>query len=678
MLLVTFIMAAHCHYNFFADFIARPPTQIILEPLNVQERRIFQSSSLFQLQVSKQVEKSSHFNPTLLKIVKECMILPKEDCGHISPLIQELRDATDDNSINKIFENIHSKVARWMLLNCHKEVLPEHSFLFGVSQEYGSWQNYYTKFNQCKSLANAQEINPYALYALSTVLKVNFVCFSVLSYNMAFISGFLEPAAHALTAEGRQLPMCPIGCIFSGTGKELMIVPLELVPGVNSSERVSEEDKCVMNDDELIIPNVFYNSLQLSGEIEKNAEETEELVAVEDDTSKYLSESDVMHLCQWEPFKQIIGQGSEFEKKMRYYPVSEIASAQLVLRAIAQELSSSTDQKYIFTSRRKYLNKRRNIAQLSIDCEGAQISQRIATKLNLSEIKRRLSSSCRQNCDCLSVFEEFDVSEVAERVQLWRKKYYLLPSSDRFLLLVRYMVELMFGITSDIHYRGVPSNMRDSQSGNICDLQKESVINFFSLSSIFNRIDSKTESETPLLPPSLDGSIMQLPKIKKFCLWGFNFCQEAFRLLTGISGDLMQKARNFIKDRNRNVYTVSDDLRYLQANPNSKYVQAKAWFTLYIKSHAEQSPSDNLLFLPYALKESIYSEMRSHFESTGLEPRQIPSLTTFKEMWICEFSHVRVRQSTPFNKCPVCQYYRSQILFCASSDQVLKNMIFEL
>lgn len=673
LILVAFIAAVQCHYNFFVDYVSRNPSALISTSFEDQRKHISKYASLDQLEAPEsdflRHLKVCHCDVNLLQVIKDHTIFPdpaeeslESNTETRSSFLRELCSKKNNDELKELLSHIQYGVTSWMVSNCHKEILPEHSFLFSISEGYGSWHNFISEFRR-----GDQQLNPYILYAISSVLEINFVVFSALSPEPTFISDTLSLDSHSLTKEGIKRPVCPIGCIINGDGSSLSVIPLKCVNTEIGEDTVKEDQSsciCVSNDDQLILPEVEKDW------VERNVmEPAEELFcrrnssfSTEDDKDekKILSENDLRILCQWEPFDRIIGTDVGFDQRIQCSSVSDIASIQMVLKAIAQEISAPINDKFIFKARKGYLNRKQRRAALSL--EKSRISARIATKVSTTEIERRLSSQCRPNCWCLSIFKTLDFKAVVERVQTWRKKFYYLPAGDRFLLLVSYVAKQMFGCEVRREFRGIKSDVKNQALAN---MQSETIFNYYSLDDVFDRIER--ESETSKLSSDED-NIVDLPRIKSFTLWQSKFCQEAFRLITGISGELLQKARNFI--RNRQSCYVQDEGRYLLANSNSKFMRARAWFASYIRDNADYVPNKQMMMLPYALKESIYQEMKSFFESINTHERDIPSLSTFREMWLTDFPHVKVRRSSPFNKCPVCQYYRSQQQHCASNDKV--------
>lgn len=274
ILLLSFLVCSAFHYNFFSDYFTSTPHRV--EPpasFEDQVKNVEKAASLHRLYRPSFLEDGTKLNAQLLRIIAQCTIIPQNSASEVSPLLRTIKESADDEEkLEEVIPSLIMNCKNWMTANCHTKITPSSTFLRAVALEYGGWQNYVSSF--CHGNL---PFNPFTIYLLSAVLRINFVVFSSLHSQPRFISGFMDPSAHALTVTGKQLPTCPLGMVFT-KGRELIVLPLRDASLVetNCGDMEDADDESDSEDDELENRDTDSEAQQVvhNGSVHDGAEET--------------------------------------------------------------------------------------------------------------------------------------------------------------------------------------------------------------------------------------------------------------------------------------------------------------------------------------------------------------------------------------------------------------------
>ena len=157
-----------------------------------------------------------------------------------------------------------------------------------------------------------------------------------------------------------------------------------------------------------------------------------------------------------------------------------------------------------------------------------------------------------------------------------------------------------------------------------------------------------------------------------FHVLGHSVCENAFRMLTGISSWSLTRARAGAKAGHLSSLSnaeLGSSQMIKSASKANLYLDAHQWLEHYAATHAEQSPISLQLELPAGRKFSYYTAYAEDRSSRG---RPTAALSTFLEAWRCELPNVTVLKSvSKFTVRGLCTYLKHQLDLTPRSQPTL-------
>ena len=164
----------------------------------------------------------------------------------------------------------------------------------------------------------------------------------------------------------------------------------------------------------------------------------------------------------------------------------------------------------------------------------------------------------------------------------------------------------------------------------------------------------------------------------RFRVLGKDVCRRAFIGVTGIS-DSFIAACKADAIQGRASYNAFYDCSFEgQGGPRSNqrkagYLDACCWIKEYARTHACQSPITGNYELPAGRKMFYWACYCWDREKHKIEPA---ALSTFREAWRIECSHVKITTSVnKFTQCGLCLYLKNQMDLCPRANQSLLNAL---
>ena len=161
-----------------------------------------------------------------------------------------------------------------------------------------------------------------------------------------------------------------------------------------------------------------------------------------------------------------------------------------------------------------------------------------------------------------------------------------------------------------------------------------------------------------------------------FHVLGRPVCENAFRMITGISSWSLTRARAEARDGHASSLSNAELGRsqmIKNANKQNLYLDARQWLEHYAATHAEQSPISLQLELPAGRKFFYYM---AYAEDRSSQGRPAAALSTFLEAWRCELPNVTVCKSvTKFTVCGLCTYLKHQLDLVPRSQPTLMEAL---
>jgi hypothetical protein len=144
-----------------------------------------------------------------------------------------------------------------------------------------------------------------------------------------------------------------------------------------------------------------------------------------------------------------------------------------------------------------------------------------------------------------------------------------------------------------------------------------------------------------------------------YTVLGQPVCRSAFRIVTGIGGSSLDKARDGALAGHQSCLT-SAELGKLQLVVNTSkpklYLDARQWLEHYAATHAEESPMKPECFLPAGRKFLYWVAYEADRTAQG---KPAASLQTFLEAWRVETPWIIIMKSlSKFTACGLCEYLK--------------------
>ena len=147
-----------------------------------------------------------------------------------------------------------------------------------------------------------------------------------------------------------------------------------------------------------------------------------------------------------------------------------------------------------------------------------------------------------------------------------------------------------------------------------------------------------------------------------FHVLGQLVCENAFRMITGISSWSLTRARAGAQAGHASSLSnaeLGSSQMIKSASKQNLYLDARQWLEHYAATHAEQSPISLQLELPAGRKFFYYM---AYAEDRSSQGRPTAALSTFLEAWRCELPNDTVRNSvSKFTVCGLCTYLKHQL-----------------
>jgi hypothetical protein len=154
----------------------------------------------------------------------------------------------------------------------------------------------------------------------------------------------------------------------------------------------------------------------------------------------------------------------------------------------------------------------------------------------------------------------------------------------------------------------------------------------------------------------------------QFQVFGVKLCRDAFIRITGIHADTLQRARKAAMGG----LALASSAGVWRERRAVSYLACRAWLLNYAQKHADSSPLNNKLWLPYARKYVFWSAYWHEETSAGKDPSQIAQLSHFLKMWRTELPWIKIRPTSgPFTHCGLCDFLK--MLITSATDKALKN-----
>ena len=139
-------------------------------------------------------------------------------------------------------------------------------------------------------------------------------------------------------------------------------------------------------------------------------------------------------------------------------------------------------------------------------------------------------------------------------------------------------------------------------------------------------------------------------------------CEQAFRMITGISSSMLTKARSAAMDGHRSSLSRSELGTHMSIRDTGKdavYLDFRRWLEYYAQTHASQSPITGVFELPSGRKYFYHCQ----YEGDRLRRQVKPAkLATALECWRTDCPHIQIVKSlSTFMKCGLCNYLKDQI-----------------
>ena len=161
-----------------------------------------------------------------------------------------------------------------------------------------------------------------------------------------------------------------------------------------------------------------------------------------------------------------------------------------------------------------------------------------------------------------------------------------------------------------------------------------------------------------------------------FHILGLPVCENAFRMITGISSWSLTRARAGAQAGRVSSLSnaeLGSSQMIKSASRQNLYLDARQWLEHYAATHAEQSPISLQLELPAGRKFFYYM---AYAEERKSQNKAIAALSTFLEAWRCELPMVTVCKSvSKFTVCGLCVYLKHQLDLTPRSQPLLMEAL---
>ncbi len=131
--------------------------------------------------------------------------------------------------------------------------------------------------------------------------------------------------------------------------------------------------------------------------------------------------------------------------------------------------------------------------------------------------------------------------------------------------------------------------------------------------------------------------------------------------------------------------TVMFSINNSTQNPNSSSIlsaPAKEAIIAYLVKVADETgdkmPDTNEKHLPFQSKQEVYNHFRDHFQRTTENGQcNLPSLNYFLRTWKKSCRQIKVRKSTRFSKCDICEHLNAEMKHRITTFQSTSDLLFQ-
>lgn len=132
---------------------------------------------------------------------------------------------------------------------------------------------------------------------------------------------------------------------------------------------------------------------------------------------------------------------------------------------------------------------------------------------------------------------------------------------------------------------------------------------------------------------------------------GNHVCMTGFLVFYGLSQYKLNRAKALIRDGISSVVHASTDRSY----EDTLKAYCRGWFQKYCEVQGEHQPDLKLIHFP--AKSQKYSIYDAFCLSLDNIVDDVPSFSTFNEVWLNEFRHCIIPKTIRLGKCAVCEKY---------------------
>ena len=151
-------------------------------------------------------------------------------------------------------------------------------------------------------------------------------------------------------------------------------------------------------------------------------------------------------------------------------------------------------------------------------------------------------------------------------------------------------------------------------------------------------------------------------------------CHAAFKQLYGISNNKYYAALEKVSEPD--VIPVHGNLNNQHALKQTAREHMNHWITSYVDEAGEQNPTNDSIYIPkYVAKSSLYSMYQFDWIARKLNASELPSPSSFYNIFERQFGHVKFLKQTVLGRCDFCMSIPTQKSKITS--EVDKNIFLE-